>query len=91
MRTVILALLLFLAGAASGHAKCADDLATFKLRIDAEKRRSPTPQPTPQVAAAAKEAQKADLALSTGAELDCFNAVARGWKELKAVAPAAKK
>jgi|SwirhisoilCB1_FD_contig_31_10403290_length_383_multi_4_in_0_out_0_1 hypothetical protein len=80
MRLVIAVMLLSLPLANFAWASCADDAKDMHERIDEKVKL----HPTPQLAAAKKELNKADESLQQHAELDCYNALARSRRALNA-------
>ena len=80
MRLVIAAIILSLSGASFAQASCADDAKEMHARIDEKVKL----HPTPQLIAAKKELNKVDEAVKDHAEVDCYNALERSRRALKA-------
>jgi hypothetical protein len=80
---VIVALVVSIAASAAAQARCADDLSALQAKVDHDQKRNPTPQS----AAAAKELKKAADNIKNMDEVDCYNAVARAQRALRAPAP----
>ena len=74
MRIFFLVLILAIGGSGLAEARCADDFKALQDRVARQMKQQPAPA---QVAAAAKQLNKAADDMNRMDEVDCYNAVAR--------------
>jgi hypothetical protein len=83
MRVASQVLVMLVASVATAHASCADDMKDVRLKVEQAQKTNPSAQ----TEVAAKELERYSQSASAD-EVDCYNAIARIERALKAPAPA---